>query len=139
MPTQHPNGWSDRIRLLHEQSGGFLDMIVIVPSDMRELCDLAAAGDAEAVRAVGAVSELIGFVEAATRARPETCSACDRPLRAKTYKIVIAYAGSIDREGDVVTFGLCGTLRCSATSADVQRQSARVLRRFWPAAKAIPA
>lgn len=129
-----PLNWTERIGRMHRSSGGYLDMLIVDPSDMREIDTLALGGDAQALRVQKATADMLNVIRAAPRRAPTLCSACQRPLR-KSYSVVIAYA-NLDVHSDVIVIALC--VRCSPTSEAIQRQAAAALRKYWPDTRAVP-
>ncbi len=75
-------GWPERIRRLYAESRGFLDMLIVAPSDLSALIDLAHAGDAAADRIANATSEMMTIVRRGSRRTPTLCTGCSKPLRA---------------------------------------------------------
>lgn len=126
--------WQARLRQLHEDGGGQLDLTIIDLTDMPTIEAMAGAGNAVAARIVSAVGDAVAAIKGCTRAKPGLCAACNRPLRSHPYRIVLAHPAALDTEPEVCTMAVC--TRCAPDRATVLRRAGQVLRLLYPEARA---
>ncbi len=130
------DSWPGRIQRLHDDSGGFLNIMVVQSNDIGAVVGMAQSGDALAERIARAVAEMMTVVGQGSRRTPVLCTSCWKPLRRSRFAVVIA---SPDHCGPsaVITMAICNRPLCGPTGEAIQRQAAAALRRIWPDARSV--
>ena len=126
--------WAAGMRLLREQSGGVVGLIVILPEEIPGILYAAAERNPGAIERAAVVRSTVQRFATAPRHEPLLCGSCPRPLKKGQFAIVSASPERPDREHAMI-FGICQ--RCAGTHQQVVGKALDALRRFWPDARPI--
>lgn len=133
--TGAPDNWAAGVRRVSDEAAGLVALQVVMPEDVPELFGHALAGDSEAARLVGLVSQALRRIQEAPRDRAMLCGTCPKRLRGGRFAIVCAIPHRDDPR-EALTLGICR--RCAVRHEDIVRTAGQALRRVWPDLRPLP-
>ncbi len=122
--------WQADMRSIHEQAGGVLELVVILPTDMPVLATRALFGDREAGAILTAMTYAETGIRKAPKRRPMLCVSCPRPLLGGRYTHVVAIPS---RDDPTKAIGLAVCHRCATEPDAITAKAVEGLRNgLWP-------
>lgn len=120
---------SDCLTDLRHEAGGAIELVIVRPIDAPDVLARAVAGDPEAVKVFGALTNAARAVEDAPKKKPVLCATCPRPLRGTGYTFGIVLPMRDDPQSGVA-FGIC--VKCGTSLEALQVKATKALHKIWP-------
>lgn len=122
-------GLVEGVQLVHEESGGLLDIRIVRNTDMPALLAQVLVRNAEASQIFTMVSRVVDGIQRAPRRRPMLCGSCPGPLRNGRFAVALALPARDDPKNGL-SFAICD--RCGTSRAAMERAAHKALTRIWP-------